>query len=98
MIGTGKLLSASTQQDGTYLDTHIAVFAGTDCNELVCVVGDSSVPADCGTGSVVFWLSEEGEQYYVRVTGNDGSAGSFQLVIEDISNQNYTQNQRQNPL
>ncbi len=89
VIGTGRMIEASTCNAATNVDTKISVFCGT-CLARDCVggsIGDAAcVPADRATFS---WCSRPGIPYWVTV-GADGSGaagvGTIQLDITDAGN------------
>lgn len=77
LIGDGRSLSASLCGNSTNFDTQIRIYGG-ECNSLQCVgFNDDS----CGTKSEFTWMSEEGIQYYIHISGFEGQVGDFDLLV-----------------
>jgi hypothetical protein len=77
LIGDSRSLSASLCGDGTTFDTQIRIYRG-ECSSLQCVgFNDDS----CGTKSELTWMTEDGIQYYVHVSGFKDQAGDFDLLV-----------------
>jgi hypothetical protein len=74
-------LSASTCFGITDYDSKISVYAGNDCEDLVCVTGNDDGPG-CGLASFAGpFPGEVMTRYYVLVHGFGGGEGNFSLVL-----------------
>jgi hypothetical protein len=63
-------------------DTKIGIFSGS-CGELVCIVGEDDDFANCdGPHPHVTWSANEGDIYYIYVTGFGSNTGAYELVVE----------------
>ncbi|NUO19070.1 T9SS type A sorting domain-containing protein [bacterium] len=96
VTGTGNTMSATTCDELTNFDTKLFVFTGS-CTDLTCVTSNDDGPyvynEETGQwesfctlyhlASYVEWCSVEGEDYYIFVSGYDGSTGCFGLTVED---------------
>lgn len=74
--GNGELVRASLCNSS--FDTQIAIFSG-NCNNLECVAANDDF---CDSASEVLFGAEEGEIYYIYVTGYFNSTGVFELFLE----------------
>jgi hypothetical protein len=85
VMGTGAKLATTTCFGATQQDTQIAVYAGQDCDNLVCVGGNDDVPgAGCGIkpfASRVVWDSRPGVKYYLLVYGFR-ELGDFDINVQ----------------
>ncbi|CAB9515603.1 CHU large protein [Seminavis robusta] len=81
VVGTGAGMRASTCGPETTFDTRLSIYIGEDCQQLKCLLSDDN---GCGFQSSAYWHANEGETYYILVTGNlFSSFGDFLLRIED---------------
>jgi hypothetical protein len=78
VVGTGVRLSANLCTSS--FDTKISVFCGT-CTGLVCV-GQNDDSEFCPPAGRVEWCAQAGQTYYMLVSGFDGQAGNFNLVVQ----------------
>jgi len=81
IVGTGEQFRAKTCSDYTSFDTQISIFAGTDCENLKCVIANDNA---CGIQSEASWFAEVGIEYYIMVHGYE--SGDFELTLEVIEN------------
>jgi hypothetical protein len=85
LLGTGATLTASLCHPGTDYDAAIAVYCG-ECANLTCIGGGNNDP-DCPQSpntAIVSWRSAPGQRYYIRVSGDLGVVGNFQIdVVSD---------------
>ncbi|GJM31504.1 MAG: hypothetical protein DHS20C18_05050 [Saprospiraceae bacterium] len=75
VVGTGFDITASLC--GSSYDTKMGVFSGA-CGALSCVDGNDDF---CGLQSQVTFTSNDGETYYILVTGFSTSDGNFNLSV-----------------
>ena len=79
LSGTGDAFDITADTFGSTFDTKLGVFEGS-CDNLVCVSGDDD---DSGTlQSKVEFVSTEGVDYYIYVTGFQQEAGDYTLTVE----------------
>ena len=78
MVGTGEITQLSLF--GEY-DSKISIYAGDNCDELVCVNSNDDSPV-IGPSSVVAQPMEEGQTYFILVHGFERESGSFTLESE----------------
>ncbi|MGS2726308.1 proprotein convertase P-domain-containing protein [Psychroserpens sp. BH13MA-6] len=76
--GDGNAFSAVVSTDGSDYDTKLGVFTGS-CDALNCVDGDD----DGGSGltSEVEFVTEDGETYFIYVTGFGTNEGIYTLSV-----------------
>jgi photosystem II stability/assembly factor-like uncharacterized protein len=80
VVGTGKVLTASTCFSGTTYDSALSVYC-VGCGELRCVAANDD--AGCGTKAEVSWCSEQGQIYRILVHGWQQSSGPFRLLVSE---------------
>lgn len=84
VVGTGRLLRASTCDPSTNFDTQITVYTtgmSSDCQALACISTDDN---SCGVQSSVSWSTFSGMTYYILVHGRlESSVGQFALILEE---------------
>ena len=73
--------------DTSSFDSQVVVYSG-NCNNLVCIGGDSGdnfVEGVCHFKGEVTWLAEEDVTYYIRVLGyDDFNVGTFGVKLETV--------------
>lgn len=69
---------------GSGLDSTLVVFAG--CGGPVVASNDNG----CGTASRVQWQATAGQTYFIRVAGNNGATGNFNLTLQDPADVDIT--------
>jgi hypothetical protein len=79
VVGTGGPVKVFKQDEQSFTN-QLSVYQG-HCGELTCLTGDNL------KGSV-FWNTEVGEIYFIRVSGVNGVTGNFQIVMQDLSGVN----------
>lgn len=78
-IGKGEFpFTLFTCSEFTDFDTQLTLFKGDDCESLTCVV---SKQGNCGTNAWLQYEFEEGEFYYILVSGKPGFSGNFVLQV-----------------
>jgi hypothetical protein len=79
--GNGEYISATVTTAGSDYDTKLAVFTGS-CGSFTCVGGND----DGGPGftSQLEFDTEDGESYYIYVTGFSSASGLYTLSLECI--------------
>ena len=81
VVGTGSGMRASTCGPETSFDTRISIYKGENCEALKCIIADDN---GCGFQSSAYWFANQGETYYILVTGNlFSNFGDFVLRIEE---------------
>ena len=78
VVGAGRFIMASLCGSSTNYDTQIYVFAGNSCTNLTCVNFNED---GCGTKSQISWNAQQGQLYYILVSGFNNAVGYFGLVI-----------------
>ncbi len=77
--GTGEKITVSTCDNADY-DTAIGVYRGSCSTGLTCVAGNDD-GSDCsGNTSIVSFISEVDQDYYILVDGYEEDFGSFSLT------------------
>lgn len=78
VAGNGEILTVTTCNGGTLINTVIKVFC--DCESLACVEG--TYDSNCGAVSRASWCSQVGKTYYVMVGGYGSNAnGNFEVSL-----------------
>jgi hypothetical protein len=78
-VGTGERFTADTCNSRTNFDTKLSIFAGFDCNGLVCLDG---VDDGCGLQSSISFDTELGETYWILLHGwGMNAAGNYGLTL-----------------
>ncbi len=82
LLGTGATLTASLCHPGTDYDATVAVYCGS-CSNLTCISGDNDDPAcpQSPNAAITSWRSAPGQRYYIRVAGDLGVVGNFQISV-----------------
>jgi hypothetical protein len=78
VVGEGKFISASLCGDSTSYDTQIYVFIGDSCKDMTCVNFNED---GCGVQSRISWRAQEGQLYYILVSGFSTAVGEFELIV-----------------
>jgi hypothetical protein len=78
VVGGGRFISASLCGDSTSYDTQIYVFAGDSCKDMTCVNFNED---GCGIQSRISWDAEEGQLYFILVSGFSTAVGDFELIV-----------------
>jgi hypothetical protein len=79
--GAGETVTFYTCSEFTDFDTQITIFSGDDCGNLECI---DSRDDNCGTHTWLTYLCEEGNTYYILVSGKPGprSTGNYELHVQ----------------
>jgi hypothetical protein len=90
-VGTGRSVQATTCLEGTLTPTSLVVFQGTcqeggDTTTLECIVGENNTqPCEApSNAATVSWNTETNTTYYIWVTGESMSGGSFELSVKEL--------------
>jgi hypothetical protein len=85
VVGNGAGILASLCNPETDFDSQLSIYSSIDadesCSNLECVVTNDE--ACGGSASQVWWLSEQGRVYFIRVHGIGGSVGTFALNVRE---------------
>ncbi|MGB0929781.1 MAG: T9SS type A sorting domain-containing protein, partial [Chitinophagales bacterium] len=81
--GIGGDVELSTDNAGTFLDTNIQVYSG-DCDNLTCVGGNEDINTFNFQSEFAF-NSTLGTDYYIYVSGWNGSQDIYELSIDCIA-------------
>ncbi|KAL3923181.1 MAG: hypothetical protein SGILL_001802 [Bacillariaceae sp.] len=81
LIGTGETATIFTCSEFTDFDTQITLFTGGDCGSLECV---ASRDDNCGTATWMTHPFQDGNLYYVLVSGKPGpsNTGNYELHVQ----------------
>jgi len=85
VVGDGSTLQASLCNGATF-DTRLSIYEGS-CEEgaglsdLLCIDGNDDF---CGQESLVTWVSQPGETYYILVHGYQRGQGDFELTVTSL--------------
>jgi hypothetical protein len=85
VVGTGRTLTASLCNAVTNFDAQIHVYCD-DCFNSVytCVAAnDDAATGACGLSPEVSWCSQNGQNYYIHISGVNGSTGDFRIDFSD---------------
>ena len=82
LIGTGETLLIGVED--AQFDSQLLVYSG-NCSDLVCIDGNDDNFAYSEYQSALELDSVAGETYYALVTGFSNSAGSFEFVVNTLS-------------
>jgi hypothetical protein len=80
-------IDACNQNVGTAIETQMALYSATDCNEFTSftLLAANEVSPDCGPGSQLSYCTlTPGETYFILVDGFEGASGNFGLSITSI--------------
>ncbi len=84
LVGSGTNVELSTCSPQTNFDTKLAVFSGS-CSNLTCEA--SADNSTCGSGAnkaVVSFFAEDGDEYFIFVTGAGTASGMFSITAACI--------------
>lgn len=81
-VGTGDIMTVSTNNPGTNFDTEIQVWTGS-CDNLTCLGGTDDNGG--GLASTLWFHSSPDSIYYIYVDGHASNAGVYQLSLDCVA-------------
>lgn len=80
LVGTGDVVTIDTCGSSTDFDTKLHVLAG-DCSNNTCVAANDDDPGCTDFRSKVSFVSTQGANYLILVSGFGGATGNFELTV-----------------
>jgi hypothetical protein len=78
-IGTGDSATIFTCSEFNDIDTQLTLYMGDSCGDLSCI---ASKQGNCGKDAWLQHAFDEGQTYYVLVSGKLGFSGNFLIQVE----------------